>query len=92
LGVKDTKEVITLAKVVTCIILKEAYKDGFQWKDLGSFLQSPAFEAALRPAVEGIQNVAPELLDLDFFETIELSRHVYGQSMDVLDTLKDLAK
>lgn len=88
MGIKETKEVITLGRVVTIIILKEAQKDGFQWKDLGSFLESPDFHKAVVPAVAGIENVGKELIDLDFFETLDLSQHVYTESMKVLDVLK----
>lgn len=88
MGVKETKEVINLAKVITVIILKEVSKDGFQYRDLGAFITSPDFEAALAPAIQGIEKVGLELVDLDFFETLDLAKHVYSSSMDILDELK----
>jgi hypothetical protein len=92
MGIKETKEVVTLGRVITIIILKAAQKDGFQWQDLGAFLNSPEFSQAVVPAVDGIQSVGKELVDLDFFEALELSRHVYGEAMAVLDVLKGAAK
>lgn len=91
MGIKETKEVVTLAKVVTVLILQEAQKNGFQWGDLGAFLKSDEFAQTAIKAAEGIEKVGKELVDLDFIETIELSRHVYLASMEIIDQLKKSA-
>lgn len=87
-GTKNSKEVLTLGKVVTQVILQEVRKDGFQPKDLTAFLKSPAFEAAVKPAVEEIDLVDDELTELDFFDGLDLSKHVYACVSDIIDTLK----
>jgi len=92
MGIKNIKEVLTLIKVICICILKEVVKDGFQWQDLGAFLKSPEFEAALKPAVEDIQKVPAEAMDLDFFEGISLGKKIYTDIMEILDVLKTVVK
>lgn len=91
-GTKETKEVVTLGKVVTLAILAEVKKDGFQAKDLGAFLKSPEFEAAVRPAVENVELVGPELAELDFFDGLDLGKHTYACITDILDAVKATVK
>ena len=91
-GVKETKDVATLGKVVTVAILKEAAKDGFQWGDLGAFLKSPDFEKAVAEAVVGIEVVPSEMAELGVLDSVELGKHVYGCTMEVVDAFKALTK
>jgi hypothetical protein len=90
-GVKNLKEVLTLGTVVTVCIVKEVLKDGFQVTDLGAFLKSPEFEAAVKPAVEGVEQVPLEATELDLFDGLELSRHAYTCVTQVLDVFKKKA-
>ncbi len=91
-GTKETKEVVTLGKVVTLAILAEVKKDGFQVKDLGAFLKSPEFEKAVVPAVENVELVASEVTELDFFDGLALSKHAYACADEILDALKATVK
>ena len=91
-GVKETKEVVTLAEVVTVAILQEVKKDGFQVADLGAFLKSADFEKAVAPALQGIENVPAELTELDLFDGLELGKHTYGMVQNVLGVMKAGAK
>lgn len=91
-GTKETIEVIVLGKVVTLAILAEVKKDGFQMQDLGAFLKSPEFEAAVRPAVENIDLVGPELAELDFFDGLALGKAAYAAADEVLAAIKAAVK
>lgn len=91
-GTQNTEELLTLVKVMVLATLAEVTKDGFQPKDLGAFLKSPEFEAALGPAVAEIQLAPLELTELDFFDGLHLARHAYACMDDVLDALKVAVK
>lgn len=71
--IKNFKEVINLAFIIVIAILKEVKKDGFQVSDLFVFLASPEFQAAVKPAMEGIEELPAELKDMDVNEGFELS-------------------
>ena len=87
-GVQHTQEVLTLAKVVALAVVKEVKKDGFQLLDLAAFLKSEAFEAALAPALEGIENVPQEMTEVDLFDGIKLGRFTYDVVQEVMEELK----
>jgi hypothetical protein len=88
MGIKNIKEVLVLIKVILLSILKEVSKDGFQWEDLTAFLKSPDFEVALKPAIDDIQKVGAEALDVDFFEGVSLGKQIYSIIMECLDVFK----
>lgn len=71
-GVKETKEVIAAAGLLKDILVKHL-GDGFQASDIPKiseeFLKSPEFVAA----IAGIEEVLPELKDLDLSEKISLA-------------------
>lgn len=90
-GTKNVKDCLYLGKVVTLCILREVKKDGFQYKDLGAFLKSAEFEAAVAEAVKDVDQVVPELTELDFFDGLDLGKYVYSSVNDILDELKALA-
>lgn len=58
---KETKEIVELVSEILKPILVEVKRDGFQPKDLGAFLSSPGFQAAILPALSGISEVSAEL-------------------------------
>ncbi len=87
-GVQETKDVIALAQVVAIAIIVEIKKDGFQIADLGAFLKSPDFEAALGPALENISLVPAEVTELDVFDGLSLARAGYELATSVIAELK----
>ncbi len=87
-GVENTKEVLTLAKVVALAVVKEAKKDGFQIADLGAFLKSPEFEAALVPALADIQLVPQEMGELGLIDGVALGRAAYEMVQEVMEALR----
>ncbi len=91
-GTQNAEELLFLVKVACLAILAEVKKDGWQPKDLGAFLKSPAFEAALAPALKDANLAVQELTELDFFDGLRLARFGYGVMDDVLDALKEAAK
>lgn len=91
-GVKETKDVVTLGKVVTVEIVKAVCKDGFQLADLGAFLRSPDFEKAVVQAVDGIELVPVEAADFGLLDGLELGKHVYSCVTDIVAELKACAK
>ncbi len=91
-GTANTEEVLNVVKVACLAVLAEAKKDGWQPKDLGAFLKSAEFEAALAPALKDVEKVPMELAELDFFDGLRLARYGYGVMDDVLDALKGAVK
>lgn len=91
-GTANTEEVLTVIKAAVVAVLREAKRDGWQPKDLGAFLKSADFEAALAPALKDIEKVPAELTELDFFDGLRLARFGYGVMDDVLDELKQAVK
>jgi hypothetical protein len=77
-GVKETLEVWKCAKAAIFAIVREAKRDGFQPTDMAAFLKSPEFEAAVSPALQGVEQVPAELGELDIFDDLALARTVYG--------------
>lgn len=91
-GTKETKELLNVVKVVALSIVKEVKKDGFQPKDLAAFLKDPAFDAAVKPALEGIGEVVPEVTELDFFDGLDLGKYGYAVMDEILEALKGVVK
>ena len=91
-GTQNTEDFLTLAKIVAVAILKEVQKDGWQPSDLGAFLKSPDFEAALVPAVKDAHLVPQELSELDLFDGLKLAKFAYGVMDDILDEIKSTVK
>lgn len=87
-GTKETKEVLTLGKVVTVAIAKEVAKDGFQKEDLVAFMKSPEFEKAVVDAVVGAELVPAEVTELDVFDGLSIAKHSYECAMEVVGALK----
>lgn len=91
-SVKNLKEILTVVKVASIVVIREVVKDGYQHKDLGAFLKSPEFEAAIKPAIEDAHLAVSEVTELDFFDGLDLGRHVYTMADEILDELKKLKK
>lgn len=87
-GTKDTQEILTLVKAVGIAIVKESKRDGWQPKDLLAFLRSPEAEAAIKPAIDGAENVPAEVTELDVFDGLALGRHAYACMDEIVDALK----
>ncbi len=91
-GVKATEEVLKLTKVMALAVLAEVAKDGWQVSDLGAFLKSPDFEAALKPVVTDLGLVPAELTELDLWDDLELGKNVYATVQEIIAALKKLPK
>lgn len=91
-GTKNTEELLNLVKVMALAVLAEVKKDGWQPTDLGAFLKSPEFEAALGPALQDAPVAAQELAELDFFDGLKLARYGYGVMDEILAVLKTTVK
>lgn len=89
LGVKETKDIVTLGKVVTVHLVQQICKDGFQWSDIGQMLQSPELAAAVQEAVDGFEKVPGEVSDIGLLDGLELGKHFYTCGMEVVAALKD---
>lgn len=87
-SVQNTKEMVTLAKVVTVQLVKGSKVDGFQLADLAELLKSPEFLAAVGPALADASKIVDEAKEVDFMDGLELGKHVYSAVMEVLDALK----
>ena len=71
-GIKETKEVIIGLKSVKDILVKHL-GDGFDWKeDVPQIIKDLSEDAELKVALDGADQVLPELKDLDFSEKISL--------------------
>lgn len=86
--VKDTKDILYLAKVIVLNILREVLKDGFQPSDLLAFVKSAEFATAVQVAYDGIENVPGELEKIGLMDGIELARYGYGFWSDIVQELK----
>lgn len=91
-GTKETQDLLYLVKCVALPIVREVKKDGFQPTDLGAFLKSPEFEAALKPAIEGTENVPAELAELDLLDDLALGKYAYGIVMDIVQEIRAAQK
>ena len=91
-GTKETQDLLDLVKVTAICILKEVKKDGFQPADLGAFLKSADFEAALKPALENVALVPVELTELDLWDDLALAKYGYGVWQEVQAELKAVVK
>lgn len=74
-GVKETKEVLNLVRVVMVPVLKAVAKDGFQVSDVLLGLSGPEFDAALAAAVQDLGLVVSEVAELDLMDDFELGRY-----------------
>lgn len=88
MSVKETTDVLYVAKVVTLNIVREAMKDGFQLADLGSFVKSPEFEKALVEAVNGADKVPDELSHIGLTDGLVLARYMYSFASDVIQEVR----
>lgn len=88
----ETKELLTLIKAVGLAIIAESKKDGWQPKDLLAFLKSDLVEAAIGPALAGIEQVPAEVTELDFRDGLDLGRFAYGCMDELIDALKAVVK
>lgn len=87
-GTKETQELLYVVKVAALAVIREAKKDGWQITDLGAFLKSAEFEAALSPALQGIEQVPEELAELDLRDDLALGRYAYSTVMDIVQELR----
>lgn len=74
-GVKSTKKLMSVAKLGAISILQQIAKDGWQATDLLAPVKSPTFVSALQDAAEDFVSALPEVMELDFWDGIELSKH-----------------
>ena len=88
MGIKNTKEVLSLVRIVALSVIGEIKKDGFQPSDLTRFMQSDDFLAILKPAVEGIELVDDELKDIDWVEGYDLSKEIITFGREIISLLK----
>jgi hypothetical protein len=68
-GIQDTKEVLNFIFTLSDAVNKSLEDDEFSWSDARYFLEPLR---ALKPALNEIQNVIPEIMDLDEWELQEL--------------------
>ncbi len=85
---KETEDLLNLAAAVAVAIIHEGKKDGWQPSDLIAFLKSPEVEAAIASAIEGIEKVPAELVELDVFDGLHLGRAAYAVGDKIVDALK----
>lgn len=89
-GTKETQELLYATKVAILAVVREAKKDGWQPTDLGAFLKSAEFEAAVGPAVQGAEGVIDELGELDIWDDLVLGKYVYSMVTDIVGELRAL--
>ena len=87
-GIKNTKEVLELARFLTLYLIKEIKDDGVQVDDFVRLLKTPAFMAKFLPAAEEALKIKEEIDDLDFMEGYELAQYMYSFGRDVLAHIK----
>lgn len=85
---KNTIEVLSLGKIVTLAILAEVKKDGFQIADLGAFLKTDEFHAAVKPAMDDIDQVDDELIAAGPLDWLFMARAAYSDCMEVVEFLQ----
>lgn len=90
--VKSTEACLDVAKVVATEVIKAVMADGFQWTDLGAYLKSDAFQAAVAKAVPAVSNVPVEVASLGLMDDLELARYAYNFATDVVAAFKTQAK
>lgn len=83
IGTKNTKEVIKLAIETVKPIVQAIKKDGFQPADLIAFLKSEGFHEALKPALDDVYMIVPELTTLNFFEIMSLLKFVFSELKEI---------
>ena len=70
-GIKETQEVIAAVSEIKKVIIEEL-ADGFQWEDLKDAAEKLAASPKVIAAIDGAEQVLPELKDLDLMEKISL--------------------
>lgn len=70
-GIKETQEVIAAISEIKKVVSEEL-GDGFQWDDVGDIAEKLAASPKVVAAIEGADQVWPELTDLDLGEKISL--------------------
>lgn len=70
-GIKETQEVIAAVSEIKKVIVEELV-DGFQWEDLKDVAEKLAASPKVVAAIDGAEQVLPELKDLDLMEKISL--------------------
>jgi|688.fasta_scaffold02085_35 hypothetical protein len=70
-GIKETQEVIAAISEIKKIVVVEL-GDGFQWDDVADIAEKLAASPKVLAAIEGADQVLPELKDLDLGEKISL--------------------
>jgi hypothetical protein len=70
-GIKETLEVIEAISEIKKVIAKEL-SDGFQYDDVPNIVEKLSASPKVLAAIEGADQVLPELKDLDLGEKIRL--------------------
>lgn len=90
-GVKETKEVLLAAKVLSLLIIKKA-KDGIQVSDgvdiAAALLLDAEIKGAVSAALDKINEVPAEMKDLDILEGMDLAKFVLDSIPEYIEALK----
>lgn len=90
-GIKETKEVLMAAKVLSLLIIKKA-KDGIQVSDgvdiAAALLLDAEIKGAVSAALEKINEVPAEMKDLDILEGMDLAKFVLDSIPEYIEALK----
>ena len=90
-GIKETKEVIVAANLLTCFLI-ERLKDGVQIEDFSAMydklILDDEFREMMREAYKDIEKVPAEIGDLDGMEMVELSSLQINMIPKLLSAIK----
>jgi hypothetical protein len=70
-GIKETQDVIAAISEIKKVVTAEL-GDGFQWEDVADVAEKLAASPKVVEAIQGADQVWPELTDLDLGEKISL--------------------
>ena len=90
-GIKETKEVLMAAKVLSLLIIKKA-KDGIQVSDgvdiAAALLLDAEIKNAVSAALDKINEVPAEMKELDILEGMDLAKFVLDSIPEYIEALK----
>ncbi len=88
MSVKETREVIYLAKVVTINVVREVMKPNFEKMNLFSFVKSPEFEKALTDAITDAGKIPDEVTHVGITDGLVLTKDIYNFASDVIQEIR----
>jgi hypothetical protein len=82
------KTLINLCFSIAIPILEESKKDGFQWTDLLSFINSEDFKKSFSDIINDVKDLPAEIKDIDLEEAFDLIGLSVLKTKDLIIAIK----